>query len=645
MNIGRLCALTFAVLAGSAGNAAPTLAPLFVDHAVLQRDRPIVIEGSAAPSEVLSATLGSEMRKTVADVKGRWHLTFGAQPASADPRTLTVSGANGSVVQARDVLIGDVWLCSGQSNMELQVVRALNSANEIAGADDPLLRLATVPKGSSFVPRPETSAPVAWAGASSANVGDFSAACYYLAKELRTKLKVPIGAIAASWGGTQIRAWLDPDAAARIYGPQQVRLLSLFARDPLAANATFAPSWEQWWREVSGDKPGSEPWLQPDRRTWLALPAVSYWDRWPGGQFVNHNGWMWMRRTIPLTAAQAAQGGTLSLGVIDDMDETFVNGRPVGNSFGWDAQRNYVLPASYFHAGNNEVLVAVGNSWGTGGFQGPADVLKLVLKDGSVLPLGLGWRYSNTSAVTFPPRAPWDVIAGMGLIYNGMIAPLGQYGLKGVAWYQGESDVGTPGYRSRMAAMMQGWRTQFVQSGLPFLIVGLANYGPYATHPVDSGWASLREEQRQAVLSDVRSAIVPAFDIGERSDIHPGNKAEVGRRLAAAAAVVAYGEASAEMPAVTSVTRQRGTIVVAFSGVRGSLQSWSADTAIGFELCGIDQASCRYAQAKPLGEIVVLALDGKPVTRVRYGWADSPVINLYDERALPPGSFEMPVAQ
>ncbi len=628
---------------GSAATGAPVLVPLFTDHAVPQRDRPIPVFGTAAPGEALTVTLGSDTAKTVADAKGRWHLVFPARAASAAPVALTVKGADDSLARASDILVGDVWLCSGQSNMELQVSRALNSANEIPAADDPLLRLVTVPRASALVPATTTASPLTWAGASPGNVGDFSAACYYMAKALRARNKVPVGAIAASWGGTQISTWLDPAGTTQVAGPEAAKLRALYATNPLAANTRFAPVWEDWWRRQSGDAPGREPWAEPGRKQWLPLPAVTVWDRWPGGAFADHTGWMWMRRTIRLTPAQARQGGVLSLGVVDDADETFVNGRPVGNSFGWDTARDYRVPAAMWKAGDNEVVIAVGNSWGTGGLQGPADRLKLTLADGTVLPLGSGWVYFPTGVASMPPRPPWDAIGGMGLIYNGMIAPLGTYALKGVAWYQGESDVGLPGYRTRLGALMKGWRTGFAQAELPFLIVGLANYGPFATAPTDSSWAALREEQRHAVLGDANAALVSAFDIGERTDIHPGNKQAVGQRLADAAAALTDRDASATAPAVQSVGQSSEAILVTFSGVKGGLHSCSGSTALGFELCGIGQASCRFAVATASGSTVRLALDGKPVTRIRYGWADSPVVNLYDERPLPPGPFEMPL--
>ncbi len=417
------------------------LAPLLVDHAVLQRERPIVIFGTAAAAERVTLTLGSERATTRADANGRWQVTLSSRAASTRAIDLIVTGADGNPVEARDLLIGDVWLCSGQSNMEMQVGAALNAYNEVEAANDPLLRLVTIPRASTDTAARTTAAPLQWQPVAKETLGAFSAACYYMARALRAKLKVPVGAVAASWGGTKIAPWL-------VGGP----------------------------------------------------------------------------------------------------------------------------------------------------------------------------------------------------LYNGMIAPLGGFGIKGVAWYQGESDVGSTGYRDRLALLMKGWRAQFRQADLPFLVVGLANFGAYAAKPVGSSWADLREEQRQAVLADRHAAIVPAFDIGERTDVHPANKQAVGQRLAAAAGAIAYGDTQSALPTVrTAHGSADGSIVVSFDHVSGALHSWSGDQALAFELCNKDRTDCRFARARTAGATVILQGDGQSADIVRYGWADSPVINLYDDRALPPGAFQIAV--
>jgi sialate O-acetylesterase len=628
------------LLAGAAAEAAPVLNPIFSDHGVLQRGRPISVWGHASPGERVSVTLGSAAASATADRAGAWRVALPAMEAGG-PYVLTAAAASGRAA-ASDMLIGDVWLCSGQSNMELQVSRALNSYNDTQSANDPQLRILTVPRRTAGTPQ-FTITGLAWQAVTPATVGDFSAACYYMARELRASQNVPIGAIADSWGGTQIRSWMD-EASVIAIGDDDARLFALGRRDPAAANARFGEIWGAWWRAHSGDAAGAEPWHASDRLNWFAVPAMTYWEQWGDPRFASFNGMVWMRKRVTLSAAEAAQGAILSLGVIDELDQSFVNGVAIGNRFSWEAPRDYPVPAGVLHAGVNEILVNIFDGSGAGGFAGPAERLHLTLADGSVKPLGEGWQYSVAHVGGEPPRAPWDEAMGLSAIYNGMIAPLGDYGLSGVAWYQGEADVGLPGsYADRLGAMMATWRRQFGRADLPFLIVSLANFGPFAIHPVESGWAALREQQRLAVARDPRAALAIAMDLGERLDIHPGNKQELGRRLARDARALAYGSHEPTGPQVGRAMRTAGGIVVDFSGVSGGLHSWSSTFVTALELCGETPQSCRYAQGSANGYSIRIADDGRPATRVRYGWADSPVTNLYDEVPLPVGPFEVPI--
>jgi sialate O-acetylesterase len=630
----------FLLFAGAAAEAAPVLNPIFSDHGVLQRGRPISVWGHASPGERVSVTLGSAAASATADRAGAWRVSLPAMGAGG-PYVLTAASASGRAA-ASDMLIGDVWLCSGQSNMELQVSRALNSYNDTQSANDPQLRILTVPRRTAGTPQ-STITGLAWQAVTPATVGDFSAACYYMVRELRASQNVPVGAIADSWGGTQIRSWMD-EASVIAIGDDDARLFALGRRDPAAANARFGEIWGAWWRAHSGDAAGAEPWHASDRLNWFAVPAMTYWEQWGDPRFASFNGMVWMRKRVTLSAAEAAQGATLSLGVIDELDQSFVNGVAIGNRFSWEAPRDYPVPAGVLHAGVNEILVNIFDGSGAGGFAGPAERLHLTLADGAVKPLGEGWQYSVAHVGGEPPRAPWDEAMGLSAIYNGMIAPLGDYGLSGVAWYQGEADVGLPGsYADRLGAMMAAWRRQFGRPDLPFLIVSLANFGPFAIHPVESGWAALREQQRLATVRDPHAALVVAMDLGERLDIHPGNKQEVGRRLARAARALAYGSHEPVGPQVARAERTAGGIVVDFSGVTGALHTWSSNFVTALELCGDTPQSCRYAQGSANGYSIRIADDGRPATRVRYGWADSPVTNLYDEIPLPVGPFEVPI--
>ncbi len=602
-------------------------APAIGDQGVLQRDKPIVIEGEAAPGMSLTVTLGDAIAQAKAGKDGQWRATFPAMKAGG-PYLLRAATLD-AAVEAKGVMIGDVWLCSGQSNMELPVRRALDFDNQMNSAADPMLRLLTVPKATSTRPLRKFAEPVSWQASTRETAPEFSAACWYMARELRkAEPGVAIGLIDATWGGTAIRAWLDPVATRAIYGADEAALLAVYDRDPLAAVTAFAPRWIDWWRTQEK----REPWRTPDAVPWSPVPGVGPWDSLGEAPLQGFTGWVWFRRTVTLTAEQARGGATLSLGIIDDGDQAFVNGKPVGNSFGWSSPRDYKVPGSYWKTGANEVVVAVWNSYGTGGFMGPAERLKLTLSDGSSVPLGDQWRYWISAAKGTPPRPPWDNIAGLGLIGNAMVAPLGGIGLRGVAWYQGESDSGQTGYDVRLRGLVDGYRRQSGDPALPVLVVGLAGYGAPAPNPAESGWALLRDEQRRAVAATPGTALVSAIDLGSRTDIHPADKNELGKRLARA-------DLGKPGPQAVAARRDGGDVVVSFSGVEGALISWSG-APIGFELCA---QRCRFAAARVEGSSVRVMGDGQPATRVRYAWADTPVVNLYDAANMTPTSFELVV--
>lgn len=613
--------------------AAPHLAAVWSDHVVIQRDAPIRVEGTAAARERVSGTLGDATASAQADAQGRFTLEFPARPASSDPLTLAVRSADGSATTVSDVLVGDVWLCSGQSNMEWPLSASVGGSAAVQGSADPGLRLMLVPKDTASAPQTAFSTPTPWTLASPNSSPPFSAACYYMARQLRQELKIPIGAINSNWGGSQIRAWLTPEAGAKLYGAEQMALLEGFTKDPLRAVTAFAPRWEAWWREGTG---GQEPWKNPDVLQWQPVPSISAWSGWTGTRLATDTiGNVWFRRTLTLTAEQAAKGGTLAIGVIDDMDTTWVNGRIVGSTFSWSAERAYPIPPGYLHAGANEIVFAASNSYAAGGFQSTADRLAFTVTGGERIPLGDGWRYAIGQIREFPPRAPWDSNAGIGVMHNKMIAPLGHFAMKGAAWYQGESDVGIPGYADRLRELFAGWRRQFGPD-MRMLVVQLPNYETIAEKPAAAGWAEVREQERRAVAADSNAALIPTLDVGQRDNLHPPDKLQVGLRLAAAA----QGKA---LPMPVRASTEGDTIAVSFTGVDGGLHAWSG-APLGVELCGATQDTCRYASAKLDGDRLLIARDALPATRVRYAWADAPVVNLFDARPIPVPGFELDIA-
>ena len=625
-------------LIASSAIAAPTIDPQFGDHAVIQRGKPVLLSGTTAPGGVVMVTFADQTHAAKADSKGRWQAEFPARDAGKN-LGLSVRASDG-VASSTDLAFGDVWLCSGQSNMEYPLFRALGYESTKATAD-PDLRLMKVPHQVADTIQSKFQIGPAWKVSSPEAGENFSAACYFMVQQLRETEKVPIGAIDDSWGATPIRQWMD-EGSVRSGGEGAVAdLVDLYRTDQAKALRGFGDSWGAWWRGQSGDMPGQEPWRASDRLQWKAVPKIDYWDAW-GGDWKSFDGAVWFRRRVTLTAAQAAQGAMLSLGVIDDLDQTWVNGTAVGGINDWITQRLYPVRAGVLKPGVNEITIYVRDNGGPGGFAGPADKVKLALADGKVLPLPDGWQYSVVDQrIGGPPAPPWTGVASVSKIYNAMIAPFGPLGLKGVAWYQGEADVGVPGYDRRLAAWMANWREQFRDRKLPFLIVGLAGWGKRSSKPVESGWAALINEQRAAVQRDGRAALASAIDLGNPADIHPSDKQAVGRRLALAAEQLAYGDPAGKVgPLPLSATRSGNAIVARFTK---PLQTLSSGSATGFELCGATPDSCRFVDAHVQGSDVVLAADGQPVTRVRYAWADYPIVNLYDLDMLPAPVFELPV--
>ena len=639
MAVMRTIALAMLATVSSTTQAAPQLATMFSDHAVLQRGQAIPVWGTAAPREKVTVSLGGSTKVATADKGGAWRVDLPALQAGG-PHVLTVTSASGQAV-ANDVLIGDVWLCSGQSNMEYPVRRALNGEGEAQGGADSQLRLLKVPQQLAELPRQTFAKVPSWQVATPDSVSHFSAACYFMVRELRASQKVPIGAVDDTWGGTPIRAWMNEESVRAGGGADYADLVALQRSNPTAAIRKFGDQWGAWWRAQTADAVGSEPWNSRSGRTWAPVPSLAYWDNW-GPEWVKYIGAIWAEKSVTLTAAEAAQAATLSLSVIDDADQTFVNGVAVGGLNDPVNPRRYTVPAGVLKPGENRIVIYARNYWGPGGIAGPAENFALTLADGSSKPLGEGWQYARVpDSIGGPPAAPWGSSSGVAAIYNAMVAPLGPTRFTGVAWYQGEADVGHSGYDKRLAAWMSNWRTQFGDSKLPFFIVGLAGWGAVSSKPTESGWAALIDEQRVAVQRDPRTALISAIDLGDRADIHPANKQEVGRRLALAAKSLVYSDANGKLsPMPVGAARSDGAIAVTFSK---PLQTLSGAQALAFELCDAGTGSCRYADARVQGNTVVLKDDGRPATRVRYAWAEYPIVNLYDLDMLPVPVFEVPI--
>jgi sialate O-acetylesterase len=619
---------------------------LFQDHVVLQREQAVNVWGRATPGESLTVTLAGSTSQTQADATGLWRTSLPSMSAGG-PYQLSVAAASGEKQVVDDVMIGDVWLCSGQSNMVLQVHRALDSRSEILNSTNDSIRMLTVPLANNPVPQYGFGGPVQWLKASPTTVPDFSAVCLYFARELQKKDKVPMGLINASWGGSKIQSWMTASALHSMGGyDRALDALAQSSKDPFAAASQWASIWEGWWREQTKDRPGHEPWSAKPSGEWKVAPVErGYWEEWGVPELAKYDGMLWYRTNVTLSKSQAAQKATLALGRVDESDQVWVNGRLVGAA-GPGGEKSYPLPPNVLRAGENSVVVSILDTYANGGMPSPVESRALRFADGSSAVLNKEWRYQLPPAnAAFPLRAPWEATAGLGVIHNGMIAPLSNLSLRGVTWYQGESNTDEGDrYQALLTRFFADWRSQF-GAKVPFFVVQLAGYGPASTQPNESGWAKLREGQRLAVNADQNAGLAIAVDLGERTDVHPANKQEVARRLARATRHVLYKDAApASGPVPVSARRDGDAVSVEFTDITGKLVAYSAARPIGFETCGAAPGSCEYAEATLQGRRVLLtSANVSTATRVRYCWADSPVCTLYDEVPLPAGPFQIEV--
>lgn len=641
-------ALAGTLWCGPALAEAPRFTNLFGDHAVLQRGEPVRLSGRADPGAALRVEIADQNLTTTADANGRWSVM--TRPMSAGgPYTLSVSDRSTRTVLG-DVMVGEVWFCAGQSNMGLKLQDATNGGNEVRDSENPRLRFTDIGRDVAARPLEEAKAVSGWALASPKSIGPASAACYFMAKALQAHFGVTVGFISSTWGGTQTQAWIGENGLRplKTYDDALDRL-ALYAKDPQAGEARQARYFEDWWAAHEPDAKAKAAWARPDfdGAGWKPVRPTRVWERLGDPELASFNGAVWYRADFTLTKAQAEGAARIALGLIDDSDTTFVNGVRVGGIEGRTTRRAYALPKGLLVAGRNVVAVRVLDSGGSGGLYDTDDQRYLAMADGSKLPLPEAWRYRVSApldALGDVPVTPWDPTKGAGSLYNGMVAPVTAYTVKGVAWYQGESNVyDPPAFGRLLPALIHQWRAAFGAPDLPFVLAQLPNYGPVSDRPGASKTAEVREQQRRTAQTLNRVGLTSIIDIGDRYDIHPGQKTVVGARLALTARRVAYAETVAQSPSPVTVTRSGDDLVVRFRDTADGLRTYSGDTAIGFEVCDGDRR-CRYATAVAKGDHVTLAGANRPEIRaIRYAWSDSPFVNLFNSEDLPAGPFEITV--
>ncbi|HEY5806832.1 MAG TPA: sialate O-acetylesterase, partial [Povalibacter sp.] len=497
------------------------------------------------------------------------------------------------------------------------------------------------------VPLTSITAPVTWSPVAPESIREFAATCYFFGRDLHKANGVPQGLIHSSWGGSIIQAWTSATALRELKSyDSTLQLMQLHARNPAVAESQWKQSQQRWWEQHD---PNQKRWssIDADDAGWPAVRPRDFWEKSGIAAFNEFDGIVWFRTSVVLSDKQANQPASLSLGPVDDVDETWVNGRRIGSMEGWNVQRDYQIPKGVLRSGRNVIAVGVLDSGGGGGLWGEPSQRKLQLASGEAVSLDAEWRYQVSGSLTqvgAAPSAPWMTAVGTTTLYNAMIAPLAGYTLRGVAWYQGESNaMEAEEYARLLPLMMKDWRNAF-GNDLPFLVVQLAAFGAAANSPSESPWAELRETQRRVVNADGNAALATAVDIGDRFDIHPTNKQEVGRRLALAARRLVFHEnIAAAGPEAMTARRDGAKVIIGFANAGGGLQVNGGNRPAGFELCDSSR-QCSFVDAAVEQDRVVLEASAVPgAVKVRYAWAKSPVCNLYNQQQLPALPFEMSI--
>lgn len=638
----RLAALGFvaAIVAAPAAHAAAglQLSLPFSDGAVLQRDRVIQVWGKAAPGAQVRVRLDGADAVASADAQGRWRATLPPH-APGGPWTLEASDGR-SVRTIRDVLVGDVWLCSGQSNMEFTLSQAQNAAEEIAGGSDPAIRHFKIPRSWALEPADDLAGG-AWVAATPRTVGDFSAVCWYFARALKARSGVPQGLINSTWGGSRIETWMDARTANA--NPQAVADAARKQEDEEASRLAVTRRLLARWRTMSTDvldRAGRPAWAAEtlDERDWAPIDVPRYWE---DQGYYGMDGIAWYRTHFTLSAEEAARGVSLGLGMIDDSDRTWVNGVMVGETVQqWNGVRAYRVPPRALHAGLNTVAVRVEDLGAGGGIHGDAALVYLQTDGGARRPFAGPWRF-RPAAVSLVPAYRHNETPT--LLYNKMIHPLLGYALRGVLWYQGEANA-LPGqalaYRDQFAALIRLWRTAWAQPELPFLWVQLPNFRSGEDTPAASPWADLRESQA-AALALPHTGQAVSIDLGNPDDIHPTDKKDVGLRLAQVARRVVFGESVVAGGPVFRTLRIDGArALLIFDAPEGLAARGGGAGVGGFEIAGADRRY-RPADARIDGDHVVVSSPAviHPAA-VRYAWSDNPTgADLVDRAGLPAAPF------
>ena len=611
----------------------PFVSPMFGDNMVLQRGKTNTIWGWTTPGQTVRVEIDGRTASGVAGADGRWLAKF-EPPATSGPHALKIFGPQ--TAEFGNVLVGDVWLCGGQSNMDLPLSRTRDGDAATAAANQPEIRLFTVKQKAAYSPAAVVEGR--WKVCSPATIagdGGFSAVGYYFALKVRRETGVPIGLIKDCQGGTPAESWTSPEALRRLkdFDPA----LDEVARLRSKGATEYGNFISHWYDEF--DVGQRENWsaVGHDDHDWK---SVNLADGFRELGITDTPGVCYFRKTITLPDPLPPGVATIHLGVIERMDTVYLNGQWVGASAWVENPRKYPVAANILKPGENVLTVRVFKTKPDGGFRSKPEELRLELGGKTNIPLAVGWK----AKVSVDARPPQPLPAGFenwptmpGVLYDGMIAPVAPLAITGALWYQGEANADRAAqYRRLLPAMIGDWRKAFGQGDFPFYIVSLASFMPHRDKPGDDAWAELREAQDFTARAVKNSGLAVVIDLGDANDIHPQDKKEVGDRLARLALAKHYGKKIISSgPRFVTTEQIPGALKVRFDQnlvVKG-------DKPEEFAIAG-DDKKWHWAEAKIEGDTVVLLSPAVPKPTVaRYAWQSNPKATIFNPEGLPAVPF------
>ncbi len=629
--------------------------PLFTDGMVLQQKTSAPVWGFAEPGEkiTVSNTWDNKTVTAEAAADGTWKVNV-ATPSFGGPYALIINGKN--TVYINNVLIGEVWFASGQSNMEMPMSgfpygTIMNGPEDIANSTNNDIRIFMAERNTSF--KEENVAGGEWKAASPKNTPQFGATCYYFAKKLNAELGVPVGIINSSWGGTPVESWIPQEYIKNVPEYSQIAK-NIEASSPIIEKRNSWLAQKQsvptFPRPDLGDGDLAKPDF--DDSKWHSMNVPTLWEN--NNEVRAFDGIVWFRKTIKISAAMAGKELVVSLGAIDDGDETFFNGEPIGRTNNYQADRVYTVPAEKVKAGKAVIAVRVTDNMGGGGLYGNPAKMKCYAKDNEKAAVSLAgsWKYLPVAELSKGKLYKFDIqsmeffqrpISPIDLsemtptcLYNAMVAPFAGYAMAGAIWYQGEANVGhAEEYTRTFPLMIKAWREKWAQGDFPFYYVQIAPYD-YGTNGHSE---EIREAQRVS-LSVANSGMASTIDIGNNKNIHPANKVEVGNRLALWAFKNIYGkDVVCSGPLFKSQEINGKAIYLSFDYGEG-LNAKGGELK-DFEIAGKDGKYYPATAVIEDGKVKVTSDKVAAPASVRYLWNDCvDQATLYNGAGLPASSFQ-----